>query len=631
MRKYIGWIPIIALAWSFFQLYLAVSGPLTAQVQSAIHLAFALSLTFIAFRKGANSKFIWVRSMDYILSIVSLLSGLYIYLEAERLVSRTQYVSELTALDYTICFAVVLLTLEASLRTVGRAMTILAVIFIVYAFAGPYFPGLLEHRGLSLKRMTEIMYYSQDGILGVPLGVSVDYVFYFILFAAFLELSGGGKFFIDLAFGMTKRSKGGPAKAAVIASGAMGSISGSAIGNVVSTGVFTIPLMKRAGYSPTFAASIEALASTGGQIMPPIMGAAAFIMADTLGINYSQVVLAAIIPAGLYYVSLFTLVHLQASKAGLKVADSTDVVPENQENPLKRMHLLLPIIILLYLIFSGKTLQLSAFWAIISVVAVSYLSTSTRLSIADILESLISGAKQAIQVAIPCAVAGIVVGVIIHSGVGLKFSSMVIDYSFGIPLLSVIFVCIGCIILGMGMPTTSAYIMASVLLAPSMAKLGFNITAAHLFILYLACLSMVTPPVALASYSAASIAQCNANKTGYFAFYLSLPGFLIPFSFLYNPALLLIGEPRDIMWMTVVTLIGLVALTGAMIGYLLAPVQSLLRILMAISAICMIVPEKITDILGLTLFAILLIIQFQLRRKMKKTNSSNNDAAVTSS
>ncbi|UFJ42001.1 TRAP transporter permease [Brevibacillus humidisoli] len=617
-RKYLRWVPLVAIIWALFQLYLAAVGPLTAQLQRSIHVAFALALTFLLVRRGENAKNGLVRQLDYLFALVSIASGLYIYFEADRLVSRIQFVSELTAMDYAVCISITLLILEASRRTVGKAMTILAVFFLFYAFAGAYFPGPLAHTGISLKRMVEIMYFSLEGILGVPIGVSVDYVFYFVLFAAFLDRSGGGKLFIDLAFKMTKRSKGGPAKAAILGSGGMGTISGSAIGNVVSTGVFTIPLMKRAGYTPTFAASIEALASTGGQILPPIMGAAAFIMADTVGIPYVDVALAALIPAVLYFVSLYVMVHLEAGKKNLQASpDNTSdkAAEQTKEKLLGRLHLLLPLAILIILIFSGKTLQLSAFWSIVTIVAVSFLRKATRMSVTDILDALVDGAKQAIQVAIPCAVAGIVVGVIIHSGLGLKFSSMIVNYSFGIPLLSVLLVCLGCIILGMGMPTTSAYIMGAVLLAPSLQSLGFEPIASHLFILYLACLSMVTPPVALAAYSAASIAQCDANRTGYLAFFLCIPGFLIPLSFVFNPALVLVGDPLEIIWMTIKTLLGLIAMSGAIIGFLLVKVEMLQRVLLAATGLAMIVRGQITDIIGILLFIVLLAFLWKEKKK----------------
>ncbi|WP_078429834.1 TRAP transporter permease [Alkalihalobacterium alkalinitrilicum] len=435
LKKYLGFASIIAVFWSLFQLYQAGVDPLSAQVQRAIHVSFALALTFALVRRGENSRILFVRYFDYLLVFFALFSGAYVYKEAERIQSRIAFVSELTMIDYTVCIVIVLMVLEASRRTVGKAMTLLAAFFLIYAFAGPYFPGMLQHSGLSLKRMIETMYFSVEGVLGVPIGVATDYVFYFVLFAAFLELSGGGKLFIDLSLKATNRLRGGSSKAAIFASGGMGTISGSAVANVASTGVFTIPLMKKGGYSPKFSASIEALASTGGQLLPPIMGAAAFIMADTLGIPYTQIALAALIPAILYYAGLYVMVDLQAKKLGITANKELDA---KKESIVNKLHLLLPLVLLLFLIFSGKTLQLSAFWAIVAVVAVSYFRKSTRMGPTAVLDALISVAKQAIQVSIPCAVAGIVVGVITHSGLGLKLSSLIVSLSLGISLLAVI-------------------------------------------------------------------------------------------------------------------------------------------------------------------------------------------------
>ncbi|PWA12543.1 hypothetical protein DCC39_05905 [Pueribacillus theae] len=635
MKKYLKLVSVIAIVWSLFQLYQAGVAPMAAQIQRALHVAFALGLTFALVRVGKNSKNLFLRNFDYLLVILSLATGAYVYFQAERLVSRIQFVSELTVLDYTVCILVVLLLLEASRRTIGKTMTILAVFFMIYAFAGPYFPGLLGHDGLSVKRMVEAMYFSLDGILGVPIGVSTDYVFYFVLFSAFLELSGGGQLFIDLALKATKRSKGGPAKAAILASGGMGTISGSAVANVASTGIFTIPLMKKAGFTPKFAASVEALASTGGQILPPIMGAAAFLMADTLGIPYTEVALAALIPAVIYYIMLYVTVHLRAGKIGMKAASKNsssndEKVSNEKEKILDKIHLLLPLLLLITLIFMGKTLSLAAFWSIVAVVVISYFRKSTRMGITKVLDALISGAKQAIQVAIPCAVAGIIVGVITHSSLGLKFSSLIIQWSFGVTILSVALVSIGCIILGMGMPTTSAYIMAAVLLAPSLQQLGFEPLASHMFILYFACFSMITPPVALASYSAASIAQSDTNQTGYYAFYLSIPAFLVAFSFVFNPPLLLVGNTLQIVISSVTTLLGVIALSSALIGYLLYSVNWLLRVALGIAAICLIVPNVFVSLIGLVIFVTILVIQ-AARKKNESKNIPDKESLEYSS
>lgn len=616
MRKYLKPVAIIAIVWSLFQLYQAGIEPLTAQVQRAIHVAFALGLTFALVRVGKDSKNIIIRNLDYLFVILSLGSGLYIYLEMERLVSRIQFVSELTTMDYIVCIVVVLLVIEASRRTLGYTLTIMSFIFVAYAFLGPYLPGLIGHDGLSLKRMVEVMYFSLDGILGVPIGVSTDYVFYFVLFAAFLELSGGGQLFIDLAIRATKRSKGGPAKAAILASGGMGTISGSAVANVASTGIFTIPLMKRIGFPARYAASIEALASTGGQILPPIMGAAAFLMADTLGIPYAEIALAALIPALIYFAMLYVSVHLNAGKLGMKKgATGLEEVEKKKEKILDKIHLLLPLVILIYLIFAGKTLSLAAFYSILSVVIISYFRKSTRMGITQVLDALASGAKQAIQVAIPCAVAGIIVGVIIHSGLSVKFSSLIIEMSLGITFLSVILVAVGCILLGMGMPTTSAYIMAAVLLAPSLQQLGFEPLVSHMYIFYFACFSMITPPVALASYSAASIAKSDANQTGFSAFYMALPMFVVALSFVYNPALFLIGSPMEIIIASSSTMIGAIILSSALIGYLLTNLTILMRVFLALLSISLMVPSNLINVIGTIIFLAIFIFSFINRQK----------------
>ncbi|MDQ0256295.1 TRAP transporter 4TM/12TM fusion protein [Evansella vedderi] len=601
MKKYLGIVSIIGILWALFQIYIASYGTLNSQLQRTIHLAFALGLVFALFRRGEDSKNIFAKYSDYGLVFLSLASGAYIFIEFERLISRTRFVSDLQPFDYFFSIIVTILVLEASRRTVGKAMTILAVVFIAYGFVGPYIPGLLNHSGLPLKRFVEIMFFSGDGIVGIPVGVVVNYVFYFVLFAAFLEISGGGKLIIDIAFKLTGKAKGGPAKAAVFASSGMGTINGSSVANVASTGIFTIPLMKKAGYSPKFAAAIEALSSNGGQIMPPIMGAVAFLMATTLGVPYTDVVFAALIPALLYYVALFIMVHIQADKIKEKNKKTSDIDVElstDTREILKRFHLLIPLLLLIYLIFSGSSLQVSAFYSIVLLVIISNLFPSTRTGITGTLDAFVNGAKSAVKVTIPCAVAGIIVGVVLHTGLGLKFSSLIIDWSFGITTLSIILIAIGCIIFGMGMPTTSAYIMASILLAPALQDLGFEPMAAHLFILYLAVMSMITPPVALAAYTASGIAGSDSHETGVYAFYLGIPGMIIAFSFLLNPSLLMMGSVNEIVWSSLTTLLGIFTLTISILGYIKGSVAPVYRILFLVTSIMLIIQDGITDTLG---------------------------------
>lgn len=614
MKKYIGWVPIIAILWTIFQLYIASMSPLIAQLQRSIHLAFALALTFALLRRGEKSSNIIIRHLDHVLIILSLSSCVYVYTQIERLTSRIQFAGELLPLDYFYGILVILLTLEASRRAVGKAMSILASVFIIYAFSGPYMPGLLRHDSFDLKKMVEVMYYSNEGILGSPLQVSVDYVFYFILFAAFLDISGAGKAFIDVAFRLTGKSKGGPAKASVIASGGMGSISGSSVANVVTTGILTIPLMKKVGFSPKFSASVEALASNGGQLLPPIMGAAAFIMANNLGLTYAKVAIAATIPAFLYFVAIFTMVHIMSNKLGLRGLKDDEFKEVIKDDLKSRIHLLIPLIALVVMIIAEITLQRAALYSLILLVIISYFRKNTRMSFKDVIDGCINGAKQSIQVAMPCAVAGIIVGIVVFSGLGLKFTSLIINWSFGIPAIAVILVAIACIILGMGMPTTSAYIMAAVLLSPALQNLGFSMHASHMFILYFAVFSMITPPVAIATYSAATIAKSNPHETGFYAFYLGIPGFLIGLSLLVNPSLLLNAPLFDVIWSTTATLIGVIALSISVLGYLYTNINAVYRILFLMVSIMLIMPNMYTDIFGL-LFLIILVSADFIKKK----------------
>ncbi|WP_134704711.1 TRAP transporter fused permease subunit [Ammoniphilus sp. YIM 78166] len=609
---------ILAIIWAMFHMYTAVSGPMPATVQRAIHVAFALSLAFSLFPIGGNGKGFF-KLANAITVTLPLIIGGYVVYHAERLNSRIWFVDKVEGLDLWLGIAFILLVLEASRRTVGKVMTILALVFIAYGFAGSYFDGLLQHRGLNVQHLVDLQFLSPDGIFGVPIGVAAEYVFYFVLFGAFLEVSGGGKLFIDIAYRITRRGKGGPAKAAIVSSGLMGSISGSAVANVVSTGIFTIPLMKRAGYSAKDAAAIEALASTGGQLMPPIMGAAAFIMAEMLGVPYVEIMLAALIPSLLYYLSIYIIVHIKAAKEQLVSANELE---EEKIEILKRVHLLLPLTVLVAMIFMGYSLFTAAFWGILSIIAFSFLRKETFMTPEKILTAMVSGSKQAIQVTIPCAIAGIVVGIISFSGLGLKFTSIIVQWSLGNLVLALILVALGCIIMGMGMPTTSAYIMGSILLAPALENFGIHPIAAHMFILYFAVLSMITPPIALAAYSAAGISGSDMNETGMRAFLLSTGAFLIPFAFVLNPSLLLIGEVKDIIWMTVSTTMGIAALSYCVVGYMQTDIHWGIRIVLLISSVMMIIPESISDVLGFVLLIFVFLIQRLKARKVLDSNIS---------
>jgi TRAP transporter 4TM/12TM fusion protein len=576
-------------------------------VQRPIHLAFALALAFLLFptRKDAAG---WTRYLDWALAALSLVTGAYVLVHGERFSNRVWFVDEILPLDFAVGAVLVLVLLETTRRVLGNAMLVIALVFLGYALWGGSLPGLFAHRGISPERLVELMFMSPNGIFGSSLGVSADYVFYFVLFAAFLEVSGGGQLFIDMAEWVTGRSRGGPAKAAVVGSALFGTISGSAVANVAADGIFTIPLMKRAGYAPHFAGAVEAVASTGGQLMPPVMGAAAFLMADMLGVPYSRIVLAAIVPSIIYYGALFIAVDLKARRERLRPYPSKNAA-EIRRSLVQRAHLLLPLVVIVYFIMSGYTGATAAFWAIVACVVVSLLRKATRLSLAKILEALESGARQSVPVAIPCAVAGIVVGTVVHTGLGLKFSALLTTASGGNLMLSLVIVMLVCIVLGMGMPTTAAYIVAGVLMAPALIKLGVIPLAAHMFVFYFALLSMVTPPVALAAYAAAGIAKADLSKTGWTAFFLAIPAMLVPFAFVLSPALLFEGPLVITVQNTATALVGAYAMAAAIIGYQIRKATRLERVLLGAGAVCLIDPGLLTDVIGVVLVLGVLLVQ----------------------
>ncbi|WP_158736498.1 TRAP transporter permease [Alteribacillus sp. YIM 98480] len=608
MSRFLNVTTIIALAWSLFVLYTAFFGNFPALIQRSIFVTFALSLTFSMKRLNKNKTSRTLEWLDIIGIILPIVIGIYVIFNESRLSTRVYFADTVTALDIFMGVILILLVLEASRRIVGKIITFLAVFFIAYGLMGAHLNGLLSHRGLDIESTVDLMFLSTQGIFGVPIGVAMDYVFYFILFGAFLNVSGGGQLFIDIAFRLTRRTRGGPAKAAIVSSGLMGSISGSAVANVVSTGIFTIPLMKKAGYSSKDSAAIESVASTGGQIMPPIMGAAVFIMAEMVGVPYTEIILAALIPALLYYLALMFIVHLKAVKAD--ISKTSEEVVEKQEKIINRIHLLLPMIILLSLIFYGFSLSMAAFWAIISVIATSFIRKNTFLNHISIISALEDGAKQALSVTIPCAVAGIVVGIISFSGLGLKFTSIITQWSSGNFIVALFLIALGAIIIGMGMPTTAAYIMAAILLAPALQEFNVEPLISHMFVLYFAVLSMITPPIALAAFSAAGISGSKMGETGMRALLLSIPAFLIPFAFVYSPELLLIGDTQHIIWVVFCTSLGIVGLSITIVGHLFRKVVLWMRVIFLLASIMMISQSFLMDILGISLFFIMIVVNF---------------------
>jgi TRAP transporter 4TM/12TM fusion protein len=599
--------PLVAIAWSIFQVYAVLVGFLHPLILYPIHVTFAITLVFLnypTFKEGKIS-----RVLDAFLAVFTFAIGIYLILNFQRFSTRIPFVHSATAWDIFLGISLVILLLEACRRTVGLSLTVIAILFIVYGFAGKYMPGLLAHRGLSVERFVDLQVLSPNGIFGLPIGVSAELVFYFILFGAFLERSGGGELFSDLAYSVTGRFRGGAAKTSVVSSALYGTISGSAVANVVVDGMITIPLMKRSGFNPAFASAVEAVASTGGQIMPPVMGAAAFILAQIVGVSYWEVAIAAAIPACLYYVALYFAIDFESVKRGLLGLSKAEL-PDVKTGLKLRIHLLIPLAIMVYYIVSGEVTPVTAaFRAILVTVAVSFLRKATRMGPPRLLAALEKGAKEAVSVAVPCAVAGVVIGVVINSGLGLKFTDLMIYFSGGVLIITLILVMVAVIILGMGMPTSAAYLLAAILMAPALINLGVAPLAAHMFIFYFAVISMITPPVALAAYAAASIGEADLWETGIAAFKIAIPGFLIPFIFVYDNGLLLKGPWVEIVWRTLITIIGVIGLAGSIMGYYARRTTLFDRVLLFIGSILLILPEKITDFMGLAILAGLFFLQ----------------------
>lgn len=507
--------------------------------------------------------------------------------------------------DFYAALVGVLLILEVTRRVAGLALVVIAVIFIVYSFTGPYLPGFLSHRGYTPARFFTYVFTDQ-GVLGAPIAVSSTYIILFITFAAFLQASRVGDYFVNFAFAAAGRARGGPAKVAVFASGLMGTINGTSAGNVVSTGSLTIPLMKRVGYPPRSAAAIEATASSGGQILPPIMGAGAFIMAEVTGIPYTDIVIAAIIPAVLYFASVYFMVDLQATKLGMKG------LPKN-ELPVfaqlaKQAYLFLPIIILIYTLFAGYSVIRAGTLAMVSAAVVSWL-TPYRMGPRAILRALELAAKMSIQLVAVCACAGIIVGVIALTGVGARFSSLLLAIADQNQLLALFFAMVISIVLGMGMPTTAAYAVAAAVVAPGLVQLGIPVLVAHFFVFYYAVMSAITPPVALAAYAGAALAGSDPMKTSVESFKFGLAAFIVPFMFFYSHALLMQGEWYEILHVFVTAGLGIYLLSAAVQGWFFGLLGVAPRLVLLVAALAMIQGGWISDAIGLGVGAAIFLYQ----------------------
>jgi len=597
----------VTVSMSLFHIYILGFNPINPWIFYAIHLIFGILVIMFQYPGRRGSPRDRFSLPDILMAALGVLVCGYVVWHYEGLLGRIPVMP--TTLDLSVGAITILIVLEITRRTVGLTLPIVALAFLAYAKFGDLIPGLFGHRGYPWERIIGQV-FSMEGIYGLPLEVSATYIILFIVFSGFLHVSGGGQFFIDIAQALAGRSRGGPAKIAIIGSSLFGTISGSPIANVMAIGTFTIPLMKKSGYRPFYAGAIEAVASTGGQIMPPVMGAGAFIMADVLGIPLRKVLLAAIIPALLYYGALYVMVHVEAVKMGLRGLPA-DSIPHAGKVMMARGHLLVPLLVLIIVLASGASPIQAALYSIFATIPISMLRKETRLNVPKIIRGLSMGARNAMEPLAACACAGIIVGVISLTGLGLKFAGGAISLAHGIIPVILALSALVCLVLGMGLPTTAAYIITASVVAPALIQLGIPPLAAHLFLFYFACISSITPPVALAAYAAAGVAGASMVSVGITAVRLGIIGFIVPFMFVYSPSLLFSGSYLEILMACITASVGVIALGLGFERWLWGSLNMGMTVGLVAAALLLIKPGWITDLIGLTIFLFIIALRRQ--------------------
>ncbi|WP_203363599.1 TRAP transporter permease [Bacillus sp. REN10] len=613
------------LAFSLFQLYTAIFGVFTAQIQRSVHLGFALALIFLLYpanrKKQKVGKF-QIAWYDIALAILSVYVGAYWPANIDDIVMRAGI---LTDVDFYVGSLAILLVLEATRRAVGLPITIIALLFLAYGYFGAYMPDFLSHRGLSLERLVQTMFFTTEGILGTPLAVSSTFIFLFLLFGSFLVKTGVGQYFNDLAVAIAGRSTGGPAKVAIFSSALQGTISGSSVANVVTSGSFTIPMMKKLGYKKEFAGAVEAAASTGGQLMPPIMGAAAFLMVEFIGggITYWDIAKAAAIPAVLYFTGIWIMTHFEAKRIGLKGLTKEQM--PNRTEIFKQLYLLLPIIAVIVLLMAGVTVTYAALYSILLSIIVGFINRAVNMGWKDIVMALVDGARTALGVAAATAAAGMIVGVVTKTGLGLKLANGLLDLAGGFLLPTLFLTMIASIILGMGSPTTANYVITSTIAAPAIILLGVPDLSAHLFVFYFGIIADITPPVALAAFAAAGVSGGEPIRTGIQSAKLAIAAFIIPYVFVLSPQLLMIETtPWQLVWVIFTALSGMVAIGAGIIGFWMRSLSWVERVISVVTGLLLIYPERISDVTGLILFTALLMMQLFWKRNENKRSGMIN-------
>ena len=603
---------ILAICFVAFHLYTAAFGTMPGIAQKSIHLGFLLVIFYINAMVDSEKR--WEQIFLGIMALFALGGCAYITILDENLQLRAGIVY---ASDILFAILLIIAIFEACRRKMGNPLVIITLVFVAYAFLGKYIPGFLNQPGMTLKKFTSLVYLTTDGIFGSPLYASASYVVLFVLLGAIMSVSGIGDYMTNLATSLFGHMRGGPAKVAVVASGFFGSISGSPTANVIGTGTFTIPMMKKNGFEPEFAAAVEATASTGGAIMPPIMGSTAFIMAEMLGIPYTAVAKAALIPAILYFLAVLFGVDIYAAKHGLKG------IPRSQlpkvRSMLKQIYMLAPLIFLIFcMAVFNMTIVRSGLLTIIVTLVLVEINPKTRMTKEQWLQIPVQTVKSAVSVGIACAMAGIISGVIMGSGLGYRISSILTSVAGTSMLLLLVLTMVVSLIMGMGVPTTAAYLVLASLVAPTMIQLGIPPLAAHMFIFYFGCISSITPPVALAAYAGAGLAGCDPNKTGYKAFRLAFCSSLMPYLFVYNPVLLMEGGVLDILWSLVTALIGAYLLASGFEGFFFRwSLKWFERPLMILGAVMLIVPGMVTDLVGIAIIVVEFVTEFMFKRSEK--------------
>lgn len=610
-----GIVMVVSVALCLFQMYAGGISNISSMTLRTIHWTVISAVAIVSYPavKGKET----MRWYDYILLAASLFATIYV---AVVWPTRTIQVSTndplFSTLDKVAFLVMTLVILEIARRTTGLALTVTAAIALIYLmFLGPYMPGIFRHRGYSLSRVAPFLLFSSEGVYGSALGTSASFIMLFVLFGDMLEAAGAGKFFIDIAYGIAGRFRGGPAKTAVVSSALMGCVSGSSIANVVTTGTFTIPLMVSSGYKKNSACAIEAVASTGGMIMPPMMGAAAFILAEYVGVSYGEVCRAAILPAVLYYLGLFLCVDKEAAANGL-VGQKKEDLPKPLVILKQKGYLLLPLVILIYCLVRSFSPQKTVFWTILILIAISYLRKESRITPRKACEAMKSAVKGMAPVAAACAAAGLIVGAINLTGVGVNFTSSITRLSGGSPFVALLMTAIAALILGMGLPPVAVYIVVSTVVAPALTQMGFSLFASHLFVFYFGIIGTITPPVALTAYAAAGLIEgASAFKVGVRAFLYGIVAFIVPFVFMYDEAFLLSGTPGHVILAVVTAILALDFISAMLIGYFTTRINWFGRIVCLLVGILLFLPNTYTSLVGIVLAGVM----FFLGKKKRLT------------